>query len=111
VVIHSTVAATIYYQHLSDVLSRTIPHFQADQAVRNLHVFCAKKKKGCEWQDEVNGFINHLGSSSRCVLEEVTCSNGCRKCLTIHVVFTATLQENINLLRIIIRNSVLKFMP
>ncbi|XP_065887553.1 TNF receptor-associated factor 3-like isoform X2 [Dysidea avara] len=59
----------------------TMPHKQADQAIRSLHVFCTNKEKGCEWQGEVNDIINHLGNIDSCQFEDVTCSNDCGKCL------------------------------
>ena len=44
-------------------------------------IMCTDKDKGCEWQNEVNDIINHLGNSDVCECEEVTCSNDCGKCL------------------------------
>jgi len=66
------------------------PNKQADRAVRSLHVFCANKEKGCEWQGEVNYVINHLESNNGCHFEKITCSNDCGKCferqyLTSHI--------------------------
>ncbi|XP_065900209.1 TNF receptor-associated factor 4-like [Dysidea avara] len=58
----------------------TVPNKQVDRAVRNLHVFCTNKEKGCEWQGEVNDIVNHFGNSKAgCQFEEVPCSNGCGK--------------------------------
>ncbi|XP_065888321.1 TNF receptor-associated factor 5-like [Dysidea avara] len=59
----------------------TFRNRQTDRAIRSLHVFCTNKKKGCEWQGEVNDIINHLGNSDGCQFEDVTCSNDCGKCL------------------------------
>ena len=59
----------------------TFHNKQADRLVRSLHIFCTNKEKGCEWQGEVNDIIKHLGNSSGCQFEDVTCSNDCGKCL------------------------------
>ncbi|XP_065907521.1 TNF receptor-associated factor 5-like [Dysidea avara] len=68
----------------------TMPNKQANRTIRSLHVFCANKKKGCEWQGEVNNIVDHLTKSTGCQLEEVICSNNCgqtlqRQLLTSHV--------------------------
>ena len=50
---------------------------QADRAVRCLRVFCTNKKKGCQWQGEVNGVINHLRDNNGCKFKKVACPNDC----------------------------------
>ena len=60
----------------------TIPHKQADRAVRSLHIFCVNKEKGCEWQGEINNINNHLENKDGCQYEDVQCSNdSCGKML------------------------------
>ena len=59
----------------------TFANKQADRTIRSLHVYCTNKKKGCEWQGEVNNIINHRKKSDGCPFEEVTCSNICGKTL------------------------------
>ncbi|XP_065901454.1 TNF receptor-associated factor 4-like [Dysidea avara] len=59
----------------------TFPNVQADREIRSLHVMCTNKKRGCEWQGELNNINNHLGSSDGCQLEDVKCSNECGKML------------------------------
>ena len=61
-----------------------------DREVKQLHIYCTNKKKGCEWQGELNNINNHLGNSDGCQFEEVKCSNECgkmiqRQYLTSHV--------------------------
>jgi len=68
----------------------TMPNKQADRMVRNLHVFCTNKEKGCEWQGEVNNIVGHLINSDGCQFEEITCPNDCgrhiqRKYMSRHV--------------------------
>ena len=63
---------------------------QADREIRNLHVMCTNKERGCEWQGELNDINNHLGNSDGCQFEDVKCSNECgkmlqRRYLTSHV--------------------------
>ncbi|XP_065887836.1 TNF receptor-associated factor 4-like [Dysidea avara] len=55
----------------------TVPNKQVDRAVKDLQVFCTNKEKGCEWQGELNGIIDHLEKSNGCLFEEVMCSNDC----------------------------------
>ncbi|XP_065901667.1 uncharacterized protein [Dysidea avara] len=54
---------------------------QLDREIRNLHVTCTNKKRGCEWQGELNDINNHLGNSDGCRFEDVKCSNECGKVL------------------------------
>ena len=68
----------------------TYPQKQANREIKELHVYCTNKEKGCEWQGELNGINNHLGNSDGCQFEEVNCSNECekmieRRYLTSHV--------------------------
>ena len=64
---------------------KTIPHKQADRAVRSLYIFCINKEKGCEWQGEINHVNDHLRENTAaagcCQYEEAECSNGCGKIL------------------------------
>jgi len=67
-----------------------MPNKQIDREVRSLHVFCTNKKKGCEWQGEVNDIDHHLERSNGCQFEDVKCPNDCkmilqRQYLTSHV--------------------------
>ena len=67
-----------------------IPHHQANKILKSLHVFCINKKKGCEWQGEVDAVTSHLEGSNSCQFEDLTCPNECGMCLqrqhlTIHV--------------------------
>ena len=55
----------------------TFPNRQNERAIKNLHVFCINKSKGCDWQDEMNKLNGHLENSDGCAFEEVICSNGC----------------------------------
>ena len=59
----------------------TVFNKQANRIVRNLSVFCTNKKKGCEWQGEVNKIANHLKNSDACQFENMTCPNDCGMCL------------------------------
>ena len=68
----------------------TIPNKQADRIIRSLLVYCSNKKKGCEWQGEVNAITSHLSNSDGCQFHEVNCPNDCgtayqRQYLTSHV--------------------------
>ena len=68
----------------------TFPNKAVDREVKELHIYCTNKEKGCEWQGELNYINNHLGNSDGCQFEEVKCSNECgkmiqRQYLTSHV--------------------------
>ena len=68
----------------------TLPNKQADREIRDLHVICTNKERGCEWQGELKSINNHLGNSDGCQFEDVKCSNDCgkelqRQYLTSHV--------------------------
>ena len=68
----------------------TFPNKAVDREVKELHIYCTNKEKGCEWQGELNYINNHLGNSDGCQFEEVKCSNECgkmiqRQFLTSHV--------------------------
>ena len=68
----------------------TFPNKAVDQEVKELHIYCTNKEKGCEWQGELNNISNHLSNSDGCQFEEVKCSNECgkiiqRQYLTNHV--------------------------
>ena len=69
----------------------TFPNKAVDREVKQLHTYCTNKKKGCEWQGELNDINNHLENSRRgCQFEKVKCSNECgkmiqRQYLTSHV--------------------------
>ena len=55
----------------------TFPNKQIDRVVRNLHVYCTNKEKGCKWQGEVYYIGDHLGRSDGCDFEDVQCSSKC----------------------------------
>ena len=57
----------------------TFPNKAVDREVKELHIYCTNKEKGCEWQGELNYINNHLGNSDGCQFEEVKCSNECEK--------------------------------
>ena len=59
----------------------TFPNKLSDREIRNLHVMCTNKERGCEWQGELNDLNNHLGNSDGCQFEDVLCSNECGKML------------------------------
>ena len=59
----------------------TVANKQNERIIKNLHVYCTNKDKGCDWQGEVNEITGHLGNSSGCQFEEVKCSNDCGKML------------------------------
>ena len=68
----------------------TFPNKAIGREVKELHIYCTNKEKGCEWQGELNDINNHLGISDGCQFEEVKCSNECgkmieRRYLTSHV--------------------------
>ena len=68
----------------------TVPNKQTDRIIRSLHVYCSNKKKGCEWQGEVNAITSHLNNRDGCQFQEINCPNDCgvayqRKHLTSHV--------------------------
>ena len=54
-------------------------HVEADLEVKNLHIYCSNKEKGCKWHGELNDINNHLGNSDGCQFEEVKCFNECKK--------------------------------
>ena len=53
------------------------PNKQNERAVKNLHIFCTNKDKGCDWQGELNSIVAHLTNSDGCPFEEASCSNEC----------------------------------
>ena len=55
----------------------TFPNKQIDREVKSLHVYCANKGRGCEWQGEVNYSDNHLTKDGGCEYKGVLCTNGC----------------------------------
>ena len=57
----------------------TFPNKAVDREVKELHIYCTNKEKGCEWQGELNYINNHLDNSDGCQFEEVKCSNECGK--------------------------------
>ena len=59
----------------------TFPNKQLDREIKSLHVTCTNKKRGCEWQGELNDVNNHLGNSDGCQFESVECSKECGKVL------------------------------
>ena len=66
----------------------TVLYKALDREIKALHIYCTNKKKGCEWQGELNNVNSHL--SNGCVFEEVKCSNECgkmieRRYMTSHV--------------------------
>ena len=66
------------------------PNYHIKREIKNLHIYCTNKEKGCEWQGELNNINNHLGNSNGCQFEQVKCSNECgkmiqRQYLTSHV--------------------------
>ena len=68
----------------------THPNYPIEREVKNLHIYCINKEKGCKWQGELNNINNHLGNNDGCKFEEVKCSNECgkmieRRYLTSHV--------------------------
>ena len=56
---------------------KTFLNKQNDRAIKNLHIFCTNKDKGCDWQGEINEITGHLANSNGCHFEEVKCSNVC----------------------------------
>ena len=55
---------------------KTVPYVALNREIRELHVYCANKEKGCKWQGEINNINNHLYG---CLFGEVKCSNECGK--------------------------------
>ena len=69
---------------------KTFRNKAIDREIREFHIYCTNKEKGCEWQGELNDINNHLGNSDGCQFEEMKCSNECgkmmeRQYLTSHV--------------------------
>ena len=58
---------------------KTVPYVALYREVRELHVYCTNREKGCEGHGEINNINNHLGNSDGCQFEEVKCSNKCGK--------------------------------
>ena len=63
---------------------------QTDRDIKNLHVYCSNKEKGCEWQGELNAITGHLTKKDGCQFQKVNCPNNCkvaceRRDLTNHV--------------------------
>ena len=54
-------------------------NYPIQREIKNLHIYCTNKKKGCVWQGELNDINNHLGNSNGCQFEQVKCSNECGK--------------------------------
>jgi len=76
----------------------TFPNKQADREVKNLHVLCPNKKKGCDWVGELRAVSEHLESSEGCKNVSVVCRNGCgkkiqRKNLPHHVLVSCPCRE------------------
>ena len=68
----------------------TIPNKQVDRTIRCLTIYCSNKKKGCQWQGEVNTITSHLNSRDGCQFQDVSCPNDCgvayqRQKLTNHI--------------------------
>ncbi|XP_065886630.1 TNF receptor-associated factor 4-like [Dysidea avara] len=66
------------------------PNKLSDREIRNLHVMCTNKERGCEWQGELNDINNHLRNKNGCQFEDVKCVEDCgkvvkRQYLTSHV--------------------------
>ena len=55
----------------------SFPNKQNERAIKNLHVFCTNKDKGCNWQGEINSIVGHLTNHDGCPFEEVSCTNKC----------------------------------
>jgi len=77
---------------------KTFLNKQNERAIKNLHVFCTNKDKGCGWQGEVNDITSHLKNSDGCQFEEVKCSNNCgllfqRQYLASHVDYDCPCRE------------------
>ena len=71
---------------------------QADREVKNLHVRCPNKKKGCNWVGELRAVTGHIESSEGCKYACVLCRNGCgkkiqRKNLAHHVLVSCPRRE------------------
>ena len=56
----------------------TVFNKQADRIIRNFHVYCPNKDKGCKWQGEVNAIAGHIDDKDGCQFQEVNCLNDCR---------------------------------
>ena len=86
----STICTTNACPLCRDIEFKTFRNKAIDREIRELHVFCTNKEKGCKWQGELIDINNHLGNSDGCQCEEVKCSNECgkmieRQYLTSHV--------------------------
>ena len=57
----------------------TFPNKQANREVKDLHIYCTNREKGCGWEGKLNDINNHLGNSDGCQFEGVKCSNECGK--------------------------------
>ena len=46
-------------------------------------MFCTNKKKGCDWQGELNDISSHLDKTNGdgCMYASVECTNGCGETL------------------------------
>ena len=58
---------------------KTFRNKAIDREIKNLHIYCTNKEKGCMWQNELKDINNHLGNNNGCRFEEVNCSNKCGK--------------------------------
>jgi len=66
---------------------KTVPYVAIDREVKELHVYCTNKRRGCEWKGEINNISNHCNN---CQFGEVKCFDGCgwmvqKRYLTNHV--------------------------
>ena len=57
----------------------TFPNKQLDREIKSLDVLCTNIDKGCMWQGKLGEIDSHLGNNGDCQLEEVECTNNCRK--------------------------------
>ena len=69
---------------------KTFRNKAIDREIKDLHIYCTNKEKGCKWQSKLSDVNEHLGNSVGCRFEEVNCSNECeekmeRRFLTSHV--------------------------
>ena len=69
---------------------KTFRNKAIDREIKDLHIYCTNKEKGCKWQGKLSDVNDHLGNSVGCRFEEVNCSNECeekmeRRFLTSHV--------------------------
>ena len=66
---------------------------QINREVKDLHIYCTNKEKGCEWEGEIRDISNHLGNTDGCQFEEMECPNDCKELIQRQLLVNHTKSE------------------